>query len=886
MFLNFVKYTRVPAISFIFIFGILIQNKALISNYQMKFNDSIKIIDERNHDSLFTDTVNVGFDSLKMSTQKPKNASTIVEPVQYKAADSIAFNIDYKSMELYKTAQVSYQEKIIEADQVMFDMTKETVIADPVNDSLGNPQGKPVFTDKNEKFDANHIAYNFKTRKGFIRDVKSQQGEGYLHGSYTKRRANEHIDIKEGKYTTCDLDHPHFYIRLTKAKSIPNDKIVAGPSHLVVADIPTPLFLPFGFFPQTQSYSSGVLLPTWGEEQVRGFALRNGGYYWAASPYFDVSVQGDIYSKGSWGLMSNINYLRKYRFKGTTNLSYYKNKFGDQGSPDYIEQNDFSMVWNHSQDPKANPFRSFSASVNFSSKSYDKYNSRSLEEKLQNSKSSSINYNQRWPNKPFNLSSSLSVNQNSQTSIVNLGFPKVSLTMNEFYPFRNEDQEGETNWIQNFRLNYSANLDNDAQTYDSLLFTNKMFEKRNSGFKHSVPFSNTFKLNSFISFTPSLNYQGYLYENYTKQYFDRNQNRIIVDTIKQFSYAHSYFPSSSININPKWYGMYQFKYGKIKAIRHVLSPTASASYVPDVSKFIPDYYRVVKNEDGTVYYTDSAQTKTIKYSKYEKNRFGTPTGSKESAMINLGLGNNLEMKYLSVNDTSESEKKIVLLRNLNINCNYNVFADSMNWSRINMAASTQLFKEKLSINYSASFDPYVLNSKNQRINVLEWKQNRRIGRLTNYNISASTSFSSIGEGSKTKAENVAGAINAPDGLNRPGYEPIYADFNISWSTNLSYNLDYSKPTLEPGKYIQTFRVSGDFNLTKKWKIGYNSGFDFQNKEVSTTSFNIFRDLHCWVMTLTWVPFGTYKSYFFQINAKASLLQDLKYTKRKYWYDNF
>lgn len=876
-------------ILFLFVNELFGANLLLEVNHN-EIGDSISIQNDSTDNSGSIDTPSL--DTI------PKKKETLAEPVLYNAEDSIAFNVDQKNVEMYKNAKVDYQGKVIEAALIEFSMYDQTVKASAYIDSTGKPIGLPQFSEKDDKFQAKYIAYNFKTQKGYIRSVKTEQEGGTLHGEYTKRQANEHIHIKEGKYSTCELDHPHFYIRLTKAMSIPNDKIVAGFSHLVVADIPLPLFLPFGFFPQTKTYKSGILIPNYGEERDRGFYLRDGGYYWAINQYTDATITGEVFSRGSWGVSPSLRYQKKYSFNGNFDGKYGVLKFGEIGSVDYRVDKSFFMNWRHSQDPKANPFQTFSASVSFSTANSNRYNGRSINERLTNDKSSSVSYQRRWAGSQANLSSRLNISQNTQSQKVTINFPETSFGSGRITPFKNKDSEGsDPKWYEKFETNYNASLSNNMQTSDSLLFKKNIFDKKQMDwrFSHSVPFSYPIKLASFINLTPSVNYNGYMFgfminQQYNENYFDSISNksgRREYDTVYQINYVQSFSPTASLGISPNFTGMYVFKNMRIKAIRHVIKPSASISYTPDMTKILKDYTEYLKNSDGSIY-RDSTNKKnpTIKYSKYRIS----PPGSVERASIPMSLSNNLEMKYLKKTDTVDIEKKVVLLNNLNFSTNYDVFADSMNWSQISINASTSFFKNKLSINFGATLDPYSLNAAGLKTKYYELNENNRIGRLTNYNLQLSTSFNTTELKNKTTAIVPARNIFAYNGLPNlnPTIAPImpmYADFDMSWSANISYGLYYSKPNHNKAEYNQTMNVSGDLSLSKKWKFGYQTGWDFKLNKLSTSSLNVMRDLHCWVMTFSWVPIGTYQSFNFQVNAKSSLLQDLKYTKNKFWYDN-
>jgi hypothetical protein len=828
-------------------------------------------------DSLLQQNDTIKKDSTVADSTK-KEKQSITDPIKYSATDSLVFDWENKNVYLYNNAQVNYQNIELKSGYIMFEMNGQTVTATTIKDSANNETGKPNFKEGNEAFEAHSVRYNFKSKKGFITSVKTPQEGGVLHGDTTKRQANGHIHLKDGKYTTCDLDHPHFYIGLTKAKSVPGDKLVTGPAYLVMADIPLPIGVPFGFFPNTSTYSSGILLPTWGEDSYKGFYLRNGGYYFGISDYADLKLTGDIYTKGSWGANISSNYARRYRYRGSLFTSYLSTVEGEKGLPDYAVRKYFSIRWNQSQDAKANPNSTFSASVNYSTSGYDKRNSRDAESYLSNTKSSSISYSHTWPNSPFSLTSSINHSQNSQNKTVDLSLPSLSLNMNTVYPFRNDENEGgNMKWYENIQLSYDASLENNIHTYDSLLFTDRAFENSESGFKHSLPLSTNFKLNKFITLTPGLNYEGVLHPKYIEKFWDTTYinpttgARGKIDTIeyKQFKYAQAYYPRASLSIAPKFYGMYMFKNSKIKAIRHVMSPSLGFSFIPDVRSYLPNYYHTVKNDTGKIVNT---------YSIFEDNLYGTPVPNGKSGSISFSLRNNLEMKYESESDTSIDEKKISLLDNLDFSTGYNVYADSMNLSVIQMNTGTSFFDKKLSIDVNASMDPYALNdTKTGRIKDFEWNKNNRLGRITSASVSLSTNFKS--EAGKKEDDKKSDLETEPTDETDSN-----VNYDIPWSLNIGYSWYYSKQ-LKEKTLNQTFDISGDLSLTKKWKLGFRSGYDFESKKLSFTNINIARDLHCWEMRFNWIPFGYRQSYNFTINAKSTILRDLKYDKRKQWYDD-
>lgn len=822
-------------------------------------------------------------------------------PVLYEAEDSILLDVRTQRVTLYGNANVQYGSIDLSAAYIVFGMQDKTLFATGLPDSTGQVVGTPVFKDGNETFQSKELTYNFETKRGLINEVMTQQGEGYLHGSLIKRHPDQQIHIKHGKYTTCDLGHPHFYLSLTKAKVIPDDKIVTGPAYMVVADIPIYfLGLPFGFFPSTSRATSGILIPEYGEELNRGFFLKDGGYYWAINDYADLKLLGSIYANSTWGLGMESNYKVRYRFNGRLNLDYFREVMELEEGLETTFRQDLRMTWRHNQDPKANPYSRFSANVNFSTTSYDKnysYNTNYLN----NTKSSNISYNKSWPgSSPFNFSANLRHTQNSRTGLVSFKLPELAFTMGRISPFKTKS--GSSKWYEALQLNYSASLVNDVHMNDSLLFEQEGWDpmRYNAGFKHDLPVSFVYRplqlrgtpssaFQRFVrsvvtpfqtlSITPTIRYEGVLYtkqvRKYQEQVYDsvlgRNIHRIANDTLHGLTYGQMVKPSVNTSISPKLYGMYQFTSPRfpIQAIRHVITPTAGFSISPDISNLMPDYYR-------TIY--DSLADRELEYSIYDGNPYGTPMSAKESGRVSLGLKNNLEMKLRSRNDTSSELKKVVLLDRFDLTSSYNIFADSLNWSPIRLSANTKIFNNKLNVRANATFSPYAYvltkniygRSSGRKINTLYYDQSGKIARFTNlrsnfsYRLDNKT-FHMGGESEKEKKE------------------PPYNYFSVPWNLNIGYDLMVNKP-YDTAIFTQSVSFSGSITLTETWSMNFNSGYDVQRKQLTYTTINITKNLHCWEMSLNMSPFGAHQFYFFSLRASSSLLSDLKYEKRKNWRD--
>lgn len=827
----------------------------------------------------------IASDSVPQDSTKENRGVLFNDIVTYKADDSIRLNMRTKKMFLYKNAYIKYQKTELTADYTDLDMDNNIAYSSGVADTAGNIIGKPKFKDGEQEFDCLDLKYNFKTGKGFVKEIITSQGDGYIQGKLTKRMSDSVYCVKTGWYTTCDQhDHPHFYIRMSKAKLIKDKKVVSGFANLYIEDVPLPLAIPFGFFPITKKGTSGIIMPTYGEERMRGFNLRDGGYYWFINDYVDLLMTGTIYTNGSWGLGLGSNYRKRYKFSGTFQFTTNNNKYSDKGLPDYSESKDWALRWTHSQDPKANPYSTFSASVDISSAENNYNNATDINDIANQRKQSSISWSKKWPDSPFNLTASFTHNQNSKDTTISLSFPNMNFRMSQIYPLRRKDRVGKIKWYENIGFTYNAELRNSIQTKESQLGESFKHMARDwqNGFKHSIPLSTSINLAKDLAVSPSFTYNGVAYLSSIRKK-DWVVDTLLPgggyypepDTTYGLHYAHNYNASVSLSYNPTIYGMYQFKNpnSKIFAIRHVVRPSASVSYTPKIG--------VPRSKYWKTYVTDRGQNQ--EYSIFGDKVYGTPSGSEQSGGLQLSLDNNVEMKLKNDKDTTGKEeyKKIKLLESFRLASSYDFFADSMRWSTIQMTARTKIFNNRVNINLSGTLDPYAVNVHGQRYD----KYSGGIGRLTRVSASSGIQFSSD-NGKKREEKN--------DKLN--GHYDEYMDFEVPWSISLDYTFNLSRnygSNPDPGAtkakvtstVSQMVRVNGDFSLTPKWKLGVSTGYDFDNKEVTATSFNITRDLHCWEMTFSCIPFGAHQSYNFQINVRSSLLQDLKLTKKDSWYDN-
>ena len=875
-----VKFQIVISIFFGTAIPALTQEQGAVTDSLINNADSIALIKT---DSLLSD-------SLKVTK---KNKKTPIEsPVTYNASDSMIITIDDQKLFLYGDSKVNYEDVELKAYHIEFDMSDNVVSATGRADTTPEARGNPLFTQGSETFNSDTINYNFKTKKGLIKYINTEEGDGFLQAQRTKRLENGHIHIKNGKYTTCNAAHPHFYIGLTKAIAIPDDKIVSGPAYFVMEDIPLPLVLPFGFFPNTKNRSAGIILPTYSEEKARGLSLRQGGFYFPISDYMDLVVQGDFYFRGTWGLGVKTNYLKKYSFSGYFDGSIYVNNINDEIN--YQKSKAYSFVWTHRQDPKANPTRTFSANVNITSTTYSQYYSNNINQLIAGTTSnqlSSISYSKHWGSL-FSLSTSMNYNQNNKNHTIGLDAPKASFNMSRVYPFRSKNMTGDPKWFENIQISYQAVLDNQINATDSTLFDPLTLRTMKNGFSHSVPISlANFRLLKIINITPSISYKGVMYSSRIEKRLPENlqfgknlKDTVIVDTTFGFNYAHAINTGISISASPKIYGTFRSTRptSYIQAIRHVITPSATFSYSPDMGKIMPNYYRKINYATAI-----SSRLEEERYSVFANSLYPPPIEPGRSASLNLGLSNNLEMKVLSKNDTTGKPHKVSIFDNLNFNASYSPFSDSMRWSYISMNGATRLFNNKINITFNGTFDPYAIDIKGNRYNKSYFKETGKLARLTNFTVNIGMSFSSNAIGNKSGQSQQQQQNNTPrrDYSEDAEIYGDYVDFDIPWSLTVNYSWSYSKPLLTR-TLRNNIRVSGDVSLTKKWKIGGNFSYDFVNKKIVYPNMNIARDLHCWQMRMNIVPFGPYQSYSFTIQAKSALLRDLKWDKKKRWFDYF
>ena len=838
-------------------------------------------------------TPNAATTSIKLKTDTlaadttPKGEGSLKFPVIYESKDSIIFDIPAKKVYHYKEGKISYDEIKLQSDYIEIDLQKKVVHAIGVKDTNGVVKGSPVFEEGDKKFKSKKLVYNFDSKKGMITDMITQEGEGYLHGSTIKKMGNDIINIRSGSYTTCNLDHPHYGFKFNRSEVIPNNKIVTGPVYLEVADVPMPIIVPFGMFPSHKGAKSGILIPTYGESAQRGFYFENFGYFFNLSQFFDLELRGDVYSLGSWAVKGASRYTKRYKYNGYVNLNYAYNIIGIPGGADYNKSRDFSFRWTHSQDAKARPNSRFSANVNIVSSKYNKYNPTSTAAYLSNTFQSSVSYQTNFAGKYF-LNASLNHSQNTIERTINMTLPNLSFTVNRFYPFERKVKTGPTRWYEKIGVNLQSNVENSISTYDSLLFKPQSAKMFRNGMKNAASLSSPINLFKHLILTNSISYTDRWYTQKTEKHW---VDTIFtpIDTIAAYLKSdtiHGLFSNRDVtfssSVSTMIYGLVQFKKGYIRGIRHVMTPSISFSYVPGFKD--PKYgsYGSYIGQDG----------KQVTYSYFQNSIYGGPP-AENSGRLGFNLSNNLEIKVKSNKDTVTGFKKIPLIDNFTISTSYDITKDSLRWSPLTLSGRTRLYKN-IDISYASYFDPYILDSSGTKnLDQYEWKVNNRLFRLVNtsWNLSLTYSLSSKKGKPKTATPttNNTNPNNAtPNEMNDIQHgKDNFVDFNIPWTLNISYSLRYTAKhdylyyhMKVNTNVIQTLNFYGDVNVTPRWKVGVRSGYDFINHDVSYTSVDIYRDLHCREMRFSWIPKGTQKSWNFTINAKASILQDLKLNKKK------
>mgnify|MGYP000458364777 FL=1 len=846
------------------------------------------------------DTVATDVDTLTLQvadTVRRAKKAGLDKPISGKASDSLYYDLRNKMVYIYEQGDVSYGDMNLKADFMNINLDNKNIYAYGKADTVdGAPvMTRPVFTQGTTTLNMDTITYNIESQRAKIKSIATQQGDGWLVGTSVKKMEDNTINIEGGMYTTCDqTDHPHFYLAMTKAKVIPGKKAITGPAYLVMEDVPIYfLGVPEGFFPLNTGPKSGILMPTYGEEATRGFYIRGLGYYFTLSEHMDLALTGGIYTLGSWEANVRSRYIKRYKYSGNLNFDFSSVKSGDKGDADYIKQNTFKLQWTHSQDAKANPGSTFSASVNLASSGYSKYSANTLNDMLSTQTNSSISYSKNWAGTPFSLSMNMAVSQNSQTKAISVTLPTVSFNVSRFYPFKRAVKIGKDRWYEKISMSYSGKLTNSVSATESDIFSRQTLDNMRNGVQHTIPVQASFNVLNYINITPSFNYNERWYFKKVDRQWNPTTN-MAEELDPEYGFYRLYDYTTALSFSTTLYGMWQvrekYKNFKLQAIRHTFSPSISFSYAPDFSNQKYGYFKTVQS--------DSTGRTTV-YSPFADNAYGTPSQGRSMAM-SFSLSQSLEAKVLSKRD-STGIKKISLIDDFSISGSYNFLADSMKLSNISLSLRST-FSGKIGINLRATLDPYEVSPEGIRYNKLTWRRGN-LGRIINTGWSFGYSFKSR---DNTKQPAINDINSVPPEYMNPFYDPYgtmdpvlrrqymanaYYDFSLPWNIGFNYAVNYSVSYVNNGttgirrNITQTIGFNGSITFSPKMAATFSGGYDIATNKLTTSSISITRDLHCWQMSFSWIPFGYYKSWSFHIGVKAASLQDLKYDKSQSMYDN-
>lgn len=855
-----------------------------------------------------------GIDSLKWDRKEfsrlNMQKADIEDVVTFQAKDSLVL-FGTNNAALYGESQVEYQEFKLNSAQIQMALDSAMVAANGVRDSLGTLSGTPVFKDRSGEYESETMRYNFRNERGYITNIITEQGEGYLTGGATKKMEDGTFYIQDGFYTTCDNhEHPHFGFHITRGRMRPKKDVVTGPAYVELVGVPLPIALPFGYFPFNKEYSSGILFPSFGEDYRKGFYARNGGYYFAINDYVDLALKGEVYSKGSWGLSGASTYTKRYRYRGNVRISYLTTVYGDKGLPDYSQQRNFQVVWSHTQDQKANPNLNFSASVNFATSGYTRndLNSYYSNQFTENTKSSTVNLTYRIPQSKWTLSATANVAQRTQDSTLAVGFPNLNVSMAQTAPFKRKNAKGAERWYEKIRMSYSGQFQNSLTARQDQFLQKSLVRDWRNGIKHSLPVSATFSVLKYINVSPSLSFNDRMYTSKIERMWNPNAMAEVQDTVYGFYNLFDF--NASVSLNTKLYGFFKplkIFGDKIQMIRHVLTPTVSFSGAPDFGAPGWGVY-------GRYDYTDrSGIERERKYSYFSHGIFGAPSAGK-SGVLSVALGNNLEMKVKSDAD-STGVKKISLIENLSLSQSYNFAADSLKWSNLNTSVMLRLTKS-FNLNLQANWDPYVYGLSESgspiRIDRTRWQAGKGWVKLASTGTSFSYTFNNdtfkrkrddskdksgddgltdpndpnnenaiddndfVAQASKRRKHQEEETSNDADG---------YAEWKLPWSLTFNYSVNYGYGAFNynrmdyDGRFTQNLSFSGNLRPTKNWSFNFSASYDFTLKKIAYMNCSISRDLHDITMSCSFVPVGPYKSYNLHIAMKASTLKDLKLDKR-------
>ena len=847
-----------------------------------------------NADSLLTKPINTKEQDSVLQDSVPKKEEKLKDKVRYTAKDYVSINQKEQKIYLYNEAEVYYEDKEIKAGIIVIDYVKNEVYAGRIKDSLGNYSQLPEFKQGKDVIEPDSIRFNFDTQKALIFNSRTEQSGGYIDSEVTKKENDSVFFIKRGKFTTSeDRENPEYYFLMRKAKVVPGKKIVTGLTNMFIADVPTPIGLPFAYFPLTKKQTSGVIFPTFGEQNDRGYFIQNGGYYFAINDYVDLTVLGDYFTNGSNGLRLESNYALRYRFKGNISFRFEKLITSERGFPDFSQTNNYNIRWTHTQDAKSNPSSRFSASVNLGSSQFFRQSLNQLNfSNIQNNNlSSSISYSKTFEGEPqVNVSATATHSQNTNTEVINMTLPTFQGSVSRIFPFAPKTG-AKKGIVQNINLQYNVRGENRISTVDSLFFKKEMFDDARSGFQHSVPLSTNFKILKYLSLSANTNYNEVWAFNTVNIFQDPETQEVITQDLKGFDSFRTYNFGASLGTT--LYGMFDFGDDKkIQRIRHVMRPSISYNINPAFDQYY-DTYEVVSADGDT--------TEDVEFTRFQNGLFGQPNQTFSSS-IGLSLGNNFEAKVRDSDSTAVEAKKVVLLSNLNFTTSYNIAGDSLKWSPLRMTGGTSLFKDKVSLNFGATMDPYALDSNNNKIDKFNIDNGGSLFRLTsanltmNYSIS-SDSFKRTNSDERQKDESLRSGGRADDLFGLPeDYSDRFLNnanddeeeetpselynYKIPWSLRLAYAVNYNNSRRQNEISSHSLMFSGNIDLSPRWSFGASSGFDLKNKGFTLTRFTFERDLLSWRMNFSWTPFGDFSSWNFFIGIKSSVLSDIKYDKRR------
>lgn len=828
------------------------------------------------------------------SIAKPKGVLEGI--VDYKAKDYTSVNQKTKQIFLYNEAEVQYQDMDIKSGVIIIDYGKDLVYAGRLKDSLGNYSQAPVFKQGSDVVEPDSIVFNMKTKKALIWNSKTEQQGGRIISKLTKKENDSVYFVKRAKFTTSENEeNPEYYFLLRKAKVVPGKKVVTGLTNMFIADVPTPIGLPFAFFPLSKKRTSGVIFPSFGEQNNRGYFLQNGGYYFALSDYIDLATLGDYYTNGSYGLRLESNYAVRYKFRGNLSFRYENLINSERGFPDYSKSIIYNLRWNQSQDSKSNPSSRFSASVNLGSSTYyqESINQLNTSNFLNNTLASSVSYSKTFRGEPqVNISVTATHSQNTNTQTINMTLPTFQGSVDRVFPFA--PKTGSKKGVfQNINFQYNVRGENRIQTTDSLFFKKEMFDDAKAGMQHTIPISTNFKLFKYFSMSTSANLNHSWAFNTIKKEYDIDNQEVVTTDLRGFDSYTTYNFSTSLGTT--FYGLFNFgEDKKIQAIRHVVRPSISYNVTPSFEQYY-DTYEVVS--------ADGLTNEQVEYSRFEQSLFGAPS-NRYSSSIGLSLTNNLEAKVRDKDSTATEPKKIFLLNSLNFSTSYNIASDSLNWNPVRMTGGTQLFDNKMSLNFGATLDPYALDNNNKKINTFNIDNGGSLFRISSANLTMSYNLSSDTFGGDDSNDNDAATQEslrsggrADDLFGKPqdfadrrlnsdrknDEDPTPTDlymYKIPWSLRLAYAVNYNNSRRQSEISSHSLMFSGDIELSPRWSVGASSGYDFKNKGFTYTQLRFERDLESWRMNFSWIPFSSRSSWNFFIGIRSSILSDIKYDKQR------